>query len=118
MAAIAITPNTVGVTTLARSTLTASDTLAYSQGSNQQLYLANNTGSPIGPVTILGSAALASYVIPGTGGTTIAPSAGKSLGSIPANSTIEVSLDDLSLYLQGNVTITGGTGLIATVLSN
>lgn len=118
MAVIAITPNSVGATTLTRTTLSASDTLAYTPGSNQQLYLANNSGAAIGPVTITGSAAPATYMIPGTGGTTISPSAGKSLGSLPANTTIEISLDDLSLYLQGTVTITGGTGLIATVLSN
>lgn len=118
MAVISITPNSLGATILARTTLTASDSLAYTPGANQQMYLANNTASAIGPVTLVGASAPATYVIPGTGGSTIAPSAGKSLGSIPANSTIEVSLDDLSLYLQGAVTVSGGTGLIATVLSN
>jgi hypothetical protein len=119
MAVIAITPNTVGVTTLQRTTLTAGpDTLAYTPGANQQLYLANNSGAPIGPVTIVGAGAPALYMIPGTGGTTITPSAGKNLGTVPANTTIEVSLDDLSLYLQGAVTISGGAALIATVLSN
>src|SRR5437763_2122090 len=111
MAVIAITPNTVGLTNLTRTTLSASDTLAYVAGSSQQLYLANNTGAAIGPVTITGSAAPATYMIPGTGGTTISPAAGKNIGSVAANSTVELSLDDLSLYLQGNVTITGGTGL-------
>ena len=118
MPAISNTPNTIGATTLARVTLNGTDSLTYIPGANQQLYLANNTGSPIGPVVILGSTAPATYIIPGTGGTTIAPSAGKSLGTIAANTTIEVSLDDISLYLQGSVTITGGSGLVATILSN
>ena len=117
MAAIAITQNTVGATTLTRTTMTASDTLAYVPGAGQQLYLANNTAGSL-TVTITGSTAPATYVIPGTGGSTIAPSAGKVIGPIPANTTVEVSLDDLSLYLQGTITLTGGTGITATVLSN
>jgi hypothetical protein len=117
MAAIAITPNSVGATTLTRTVLSASDTLAYVPGANQQLYLANNTGGAL-TVTLTGSTAPATYIIPGTGGATIAPSAGKTIGPIAASSTVEVSLDDLSLYLQGVITITGGTGIVATVLSN
>ncbi len=116
MAAIAITTNTQGATLLSRTTLTASDTLAYVPGANMQMYLANNTAGAL-TATLVGSAAPATYAIQGTGGTTIALSAGKAV-AVPANSTVEVSLDDLALYLQGNITVTGGAGLIATVITN
>ncbi len=118
MAVIAITANTLGATTLTRSTLTASDTLAYVKGQNMQMNLSNNTGGSL-TATLVGAAAAAVYVVPGTGGALLspAPSAGKAI-VVPANSTVEVNLDDLDLYLQGAITVTGGTGLIATVVSN
>lgn len=118
MAAIAITPNTLGATNLTRTTLSASDTLAYVKGQNMQLTLANNTGGSL-TATLVGSTATATYVVPGTGGTVLspAPSAGKAI-VVPAGNTVEVSLDDLDLYLQGAITVTGGATLIATVVSN
>lgn len=118
MAVITITPNTIGATVLTRTTLTASDTLAYVKGQSMELVLANNTAGAL-TATLIGSTAAATYVVPGTGGTLLspAPSAGKPI-VVGANSTIEVSLDDLELYLQGSVTVTGGAGLIATVVTN
>lgn len=119
MAAIAITQNSLGATTLTRTVLSLSDTLAYVPGLNQTLYLANNTGAAI-TATLIGSLAPAVYVIPNTGGAvmTPAPSAGKAI-VVPANGTIEVTLDDFQLYLQGSITVTStAIGLIATVLSN
>lgn len=116
MAVIAITTNTLGPTNLARTTLTASDTLAYVPGLGMQMTLANNTAGSL-TATLVGSTAPAAYVVPGTGGTTLSLAAGKAV-VVPANSTVEVSLDDLALYLQGSITVTGGATLIATVLSN
>lgn len=118
MAVIAITPNTLGATNLTRTTLSASDTLAYAKGQDMQLVLANNTAGAL-TATLVGSTAVATYVVPGTGGAllTPAPSAGKAI-LVGANSTVEVSLDDLDLYLRGSITVTGGAGLIATVVSN
>lgn len=117
MAVIAITQNTIGATALTRSTLTAADTLAYVKGQNMQMYLANNTAGSL-TATLIGDAAPASYVVPGTGGALLspAPSAGKAI-VVPAASSVEIALDDLSLYLQGNISVTGGTGLIATVVA-
>lgn len=117
MAVIAITQNTIGATSLTRTTLSASDTLAYVKGTNMQMYLANNTGGSL-TATLVGDAAAATYVVPGTGGALLspAPSAGKAI-VVAANGSVEISLDDLSLYLQGNITVTGGTGLIATVVT-
>lgn len=116
MAAITITQNTLGATNLARTTLSASDTLAYVKGTGMQLVLANNTAGSL-TATLVGSAAEAAYTVPGTGGTTLNLAAGKAI-VVPANNTVEVNLDDLELYLKGNITVTGGTALIATVVQN
>lgn len=118
MAVIAITQNTVGATLLTRTTLSASDTLAYVKGQGMAMVLANNTAGSL-TATLVGSTAAESYTVPGTGGALLspAPSAGKPI-AVPANSTVEVSLDDLDLYLQGAITVTGGAGLIATVVAN
>lgn len=116
MAAIAITTNTPGPTTLARTTLSASDTLAFVPKAGMYLTLANNTAGAL-TATLVGSTAPAAYVVPGTGGTTLNLAAGKAI-LVGANSTVEVALDELELYLQGNITVTGGTGLIATVLTD
>ena len=114
MAAIAITPNAPNSSTLTRTTLSASDTLAYVPNTGMEMYLANNTGGPLTPLFV-GSTAPASALIPGGGGATFSPSAGRAIGPIAANTTVKVKLDDLSIYLQGTVTITGGTGITATV---
>ena len=118
MGTVLITANTVGATVLSRYTLTASDTLAYIKGAGMQVTLANNTASSI-TATFKGSTSVASYVVPGTGGTVLspAPSAGKDI-IVAAAATTEVSLDDLDLYLQGNVTVVNGTGMTVTVISN
>jgi hypothetical protein len=94
---------------LARSVLTASDTLTYSQGSRQVLILFNTTASPV-PVTLTGSAAT-TVTPPGFGGT-VSVAAGKVV-TVPASSTTHVELDDIYAFLQGTVTVTGGTGLTA-----
>lgn len=117
---VTITPNTIGATTLTRTTFNATDTftLAYVKGQNMQMSFQNNTAASI-TATLVGASSVASYVVPGTGGTTLspAPSAGKAV-VVGANSSVEVSLDDIDLYLQGAVTITGASTLIATVVSN
>jgi hypothetical protein len=100
-----------GPVTLTRTTMTASDTLAYVQGSGQILTLANNTGSTVTPV-FTGSVQ-PNINVPGYGGT-VSTAAGKSV-AVAANSTVAFELDDISQFLQGTVTITAGTALIATL---
>jgi hypothetical protein len=92
-----------------RTTMTASDTIPYVQGAGQVLVLYNTTASPV-TVTMLGSAAT-TVSIPGMGGA-INVAAGKTV-QVPATGTTVVQLDDYSNFLSGNVTITGGTGLVA-----
>jgi hypothetical protein len=94
---------------LTRSTLTASDTLTYINGSGQVLFLYNTTASPIN-VTITGDAST-TINVPGYGGP-ISVSGGKVI-AVPASGSVYVDLDDLYAFLLGNVTVTGGTGIVA-----
>lgn len=111
MAAIALTSalGQNGPVTITRTTLSASDTLAYSKGSNQKLFLVNTTAGLL-TATLTGNAAT-SISVPGYGGT-VSVSGGKAI-PVAANSSVLVELDDIYAYLEGTVTVTGGTGLIA-----
>lgn len=115
MAVIAATSRG-SVVNATRTTLTASDTLTYVPGTGQVLEVTNDTGSPL-TVVIKGSAPSAAYPIPGTGGTTIDLSAGKSTVIATAKSYV-FALDTLSNYLTGNntVTVSGGTAGVATLI--
>lgn len=112
MAVITQTTNALGTdgpVTLARTTLSASDTLTFSQGSRQQLFLYNPTAGLL-TATLIGSTAT-TVSVPGYGGT-VSVAGGKAI-PVAANSSVLVDLDDIYAYLQGNVTVTGGTGLVA-----
>ena len=95
--------------TLSRTSLSVSDTLVYTAGSKQTLVLFNTTASLV-TATIIGSAA--TTISPAGYGGTISVAAGKPI-SVPASSTVMVGLDDMSSFLQGTVSITGGVGLTA-----
>jgi hypothetical protein len=113
MATIAqtITTGQNGPVVLARTTMTASDTLTYTQGTGQILTLHNNTAGAL-TVTINGSA-VQTLNIPGYGGT-VSTAAGKAV-AVAVNQTVLVELDDIYSFLQGTVSLTGGTGIIATL---
>ncbi len=95
--------------TATRTVLGASDTLGYVSGANQKLVLWNTTASPI------------TLNIDGAGGTTVSPAGmGQAISIaagvdviVPASSTVVVSCDKFSVYMQGVVTCSGGTGLTA-----
>jgi hypothetical protein len=93
-----------------RTVLSASDTLTYNSGTGQVLVLFNTTASIVN-VTIAGSAAPATIPVAGIGGT-FSLAGGKVL-AVPASGTLVVDLDDLFQYLQGNITLTNGTGVTA-----
>jgi hypothetical protein len=103
------------VAELTRTVLSASDTLTYVPNTNQYLELDNNTAGSL-TVVIKGSAPSAAFPVPGTGGTTIDLSTGRSI-VIAASKTFGISLDSIAPYLAGTgvVTITGGTAIIATL---
>lgn len=94
---------------LARTVLSASDTLVYTAGGKQVLVLFNTTATLV-TATIIGSTA--STISPAGYGGTISVAAGKPI-AVPASSTVMVELDDMYSFLLGTVSITGGVGLTA-----
>lgn len=111
MAAIAQTSATsveepVNIT---RTVLSASDTLTYNQSTGQTLFLFNTTASPV-TVTLTGSGA--TTMRPKGYGGTVSLTGGKAV-IVPASGSTMVDLDDISAYLVGNITVTGGVGVTA-----
>lgn len=97
-----------------RTTLGASgNAITYTAGGGQVLVLHNPTGGSLTP-TIIGSTATTAD-IEGVG--TVNVSAGLSLGAIAAGLQLVVPLDFIAQYLKGTIDITGGTGLVATLLN-
>ena len=104
----------LGVRAATETVLTASDTLAFdSTKAGSILLLRNPTGGALSP-TITGSLASASIPVSGFGN--VSAAAGLAVGSIPAGGARVIPLDSIAKYLQGTVTITGGTGLVAYFL--
>ncbi len=118
MAALVLTARAAAPHAATVNTLSASDTLEYNPKKNQVLELRNTTASPV-DVIIDGSGASAAAPVPGTGGTTVNLSAGKTI-TVPGviGATMIVPLDALSSYLQGNIVVTGGVGVTAIVLTD
>lgn len=100
-------------TAVARITLGASDTLTYAAGSRQMLILDNTTAGSIS-VTIDGAGSVP-VPIPGAG-QTFDTSAGLVI-AVPANSMKIVPLDAIRAFLGGVVAVTGGTGLLAGIIT-
>ena len=109
MAAIAsINAAQVGAFAAALSTLSASDTITFTPSRKQLLVLRNPTGGSL------------SLTIDGDGGTSVAVDG---LGSVPVSSGITIAvpagesravvLSTIRHYLQGTVTLSGASGLVA-----
>lgn len=112
---VATTMTGFGIRAAVETTLTASDTLAYDPGvPGSVLTLRNPTAGALSPV-ITGSAASAAIPVSGYGTVSAASLA---LGSIAAGGARVIPLDSVAQYLAGVVTITAGTGLVATFLKN
>lgn len=118
MAAITITKRSANPHSVTVTALGASDTLAYVPRKNMELLLENTTASPV-TATIDGDDASATFPVPGTGGMTVDLSVGKAV-QVPGviGATVRVPLDSMTNFLQGDVVVTGGTGLTARVLSD
>lgn len=97
-------------TNVTRFTMSASDTIPYIQGAGMVLVLYNTTASIVN-VTFTGSAAPATISVPGIGGG-FSLAGGKAV-AVPATGATIIDLDDIYQYLQGTVTVTNGTGLVA-----
>lgn len=98
----------VGIITVTEQTLTASDTLTYTPARKQLLVLRNDTAGVL-TATIDGADGT-SVTVDGLGSVSVA--AGFAV-AVPANSVRAVVLNTISAYLQGVVSVTGGTGLKA-----
>jgi hypothetical protein len=115
MAVIAETLMTgTGSRTLTVTTLSSSDTLVYKQGAGQVLVLDNVTGGALTP--LIDGAAGTNVSVPGVGLVSVA--AGYTVPSIGAGARAAIPLDSISAFLQGVVTVTGGSGIKAVLLSN
>lgn len=109
----ATTGGGVGVRAVTETTMTSSDTLVYRQGAGQQLRLRNTTAGAM-TVTLTGSDAVARNFEGGT----VNFAAGYPTGSIAATTgDVVIPLDSISGYLLGTVTLTGGTGIKASIVS-
>ena len=112
-----IAPTTVqtlsGSATLTQTTLNGTDSFVYVQGVSRYLVLRNPTAGALSPV-IDGNGATSEYV-PSIG--TVATSGGFAVGSIAAGAVKIVDLHAISAYLKGDIAVTGGTGLVATLLA-
>lgn len=97
------------------TTMTASDTLTYEPGTGQLLYMRNPTGGALTPV-LNGSTNTTAVV---TGGPDISTTSGVTLAAVAATTgSVMVPLDTIASYLQGTITITGCTGMIAVLFGS
>ncbi len=110
MAAIASIASAVGSFTANESTLTASDTITFNSAKLQLLVLRNATAGSL-TATIDGDGGT-TVTVPGVGVVNVAAGYGI---TIPAGETRAVVLSSISAYCQGTVTITGASGMKATV---
>ena len=110
-----ITPTSMtgtGSRAVVETTLTASDTFIYKSSARQVLVLRNPTAGALTPL-IDGDGA-GTVNVSGTTGFDI--SGGFTVPSIAAGAIVAIPLNTISLYLQGVIAVTGGTGIVATLL--
>ena len=102
-----------GQRTLTETTLTGTaDTFVFVAGSNPVLVLRNATGSALTP--IIDGDGGTTVPVPGVGN--ISVTGGYDVGSIAAGAVKAIPLNTISAFLQGAIAITGGTGLVASIM--
>lgn len=112
---VATNANAAGAVVVTEVTLTGTlDTFTYRAGVNQTLTFRNATAGALTP--IIDGAGSTTIAITGVG--TIDLSAGFAVGSIAAGGVRSIRTDSISQYLAGVIAITGGTGLVATLIEN
>lgn len=113
MAEIAKTSMTgSGSRAIAVTTLGASDTITFTAGKKQTLYLNNVTAGALTPSITGDDSSLTAVSVKGIG--SIDLSAGYIFASIGAGDTVAIPLDSISEYLKGTLTVTGGDGIEAS----
>jgi hypothetical protein len=111
----AITATAIGVaggTTVTRTTLGASDTMTYNASRDPVLILDNVTAGALTPN--IDGAGGTTQAVPGIGSVSVA--SGYTTPSIAAGACLAIPLKTISAYLQGVITVTGGTGIKASIL--
>lgn len=104
-----------GVKTITETTLTGTlDTFTYKSGVNQTLVFRNATAGALTPV--IDGAGSTTVSVNGIG--SIDVSAGYSIGSIAAGAVKSINTEAIFEYLKGTIAITGGVGLVATLLEH
>ena len=102
-----------GSRVITETTLNGTDSLTFNVAKNQILTLRNPTGAPI-TATLVGSTATTQSF---EGLPSVSVAAGYSTTAIAATTGIvSIPLNTIRAYLVGVITITGGTGLVATLL--
>lgn len=110
-----ITPTSVivaGAVNFNVTTLGASDTLAYNPAKSPLLILDNVTGGALTP-NIDGAGG---SVVPVDGIGNVDVASGYTCPSIPAGGRAVIKLNTISKFLKGVITVTGGTGIKASIL--
>ncbi|MDP1620409.1 MAG: hypothetical protein Q8K33_24195 [Cypionkella sp.] len=103
-----------GARAVVETTMTASDTLVFRQGAGQMLRLRNTTAGAL-TVTLTGADAVSANIL---GGGVVNYAAGITSGVIAATTgDVVIPLDSIFNYLQGVITLTGGTGIKASIVS-
>lgn len=115
MATIVATLTTgAGKRTLTETTLTGTtDTFSFTESRGQILILRNPTAGALSP--IIDGDGSTSVTVPKIGAVDL--SSGYAVGSIAAGAVVAIPLDSIALYLRGTIAITGGTGLVASLLT-
>lgn len=89
------------------------DSLVYNSASSQSLFITNNTGASA-TLNIIGSTAPADYPCAGTGGTE--DLTGGYPVTIVDGESVNIQLNSIKAWLDGDVAITGGaTGVLYTL---
>lgn len=97
------------VRAVTETTLNGTDSFTYNPDRRAVLAFRNPTAGALSPV------------IDGDGGTTVfvagignvSVASGYAVGSIAAGGSVAIPLDTIKEFLRGNISITGGTGLVA-----
>lgn len=113
MAAITATSMTgSGARVVTRTTLGASDTFTYNASKNPVLILDNVTAGALTPN--IDGAGGTTVDVPGLGSVSVA--SGLTLASIGAGVEVAIPLATIREYLVGVITVTGGSGIKASLL--
>ena len=101
-----------GDITVSETTLGASDTFVFVRGKTKYLYLNNETAGAL-TVNIDGDGAV-SQPVSGVGAVDL--TSGFNVGPIAAGVVKVVILESRASYLAGTIAVTGGTGIVASIL--